>query len=180
MDKFPKHSRDRYITDQEYAAIYDEAPPALRAGMEIAYLCAARVSDVIEMTWEQVMDQGIYIQQGKMGVKQIKSWTGRLHEAIELARILQGKNNRVIKSVTGLPYSYNGFNDVWAKARRAAGEKLGYVLDRTFHDLKAKGISDYEGSSRDKQLFSGHKTESQILVYDRRVKVTPTLNKKRI
>ncbi|WP_230492926.1 tyrosine-type recombinase/integrase [Martelella alba] len=180
VDKFPKPQRDRYITDEEYAAIYDVAPTALRVAMEIAYLCAARVSDVIKMTWDQVMEQGIYIQQGKTGVKQIKSWTDRLREAIALAKTLHGKNNRVIKSVTGLPYSYNGFNDVWSKARRGAGEKLGYVLDCTFHDLKAKGISDYEGSSRDKQLFSGHKTESQILVYDRRVKVTPTLNKKRI
>ncbi|MDT1909138.1 integrase, partial [Acinetobacter baumannii] len=46
------------------------------------------------------------------------------------------------------------------------------------HDLKAKGISDYEGSGRDKQKFSGHKTESQVLVYDRKVKISPTLNKK--
>ncbi|MDS1352060.1 integrase, partial [Klebsiella pneumoniae] len=42
---------------------------------------------------------------------------------------------------------------------------------------KAKGISDYEGSSRDKQLFSGHKTESQVLIYDRKTKVSPTLDK---
>ncbi|MDI4774765.1 integrase, partial [Salmonella enterica subsp. enterica serovar Anatum] len=37
-------------------------------------------------------------------------------------------------------------------------------------------ISNYEGSSRDKQLFSGHKTENQVNTYDRKVKVTPTLN----
>ncbi|ECI3855319.1 integrase, partial [Salmonella enterica subsp. enterica] len=45
-----------------------------------------------------------------------------------------------------------------------------------FHDIKAKAISDYEGSSRDKQLFSGHRTESQVLTYNRKVKVTPTLD----
>ncbi|ENO4715773.1 integrase, partial [Escherichia coli] len=57
-----------------------------------------------------------------------------------------------------------------------AGQLSGITTDFTFHDLKAKGISDYEGSSRDKQLFSGHKTETQVLVYDRKVKVTPSLN----
>ncbi|EBU6851489.1 integrase, partial [Salmonella enterica subsp. enterica serovar Typhimurium] len=46
----------------------------------------------------------------------------------------------------------------------------------TFHDIKAKAISDYEGSSRDKQLFSGHRTESQVLTYDRKVKITPSLD----
>ncbi|MCD3105112.1 integrase, partial [Salmonella enterica subsp. enterica serovar Enteritidis] len=52
-------------------------------------------------------------------------------------------------------------------------------LDCTFHDLKAKGISDYEGTAKDKQKYSGHKTESQVLVYDRKVKMSPTLDRKR-
>ena len=61
--------------------------------------------------------------------------------------------------------------------QRLASEQLERPLDCTFHDLKAKGISDYEGSSKDKQIFSGHKTESQVLVYDRSIKITPTLKK---
>ncbi|EKI09354.1 putative integrase, partial [Escherichia coli EC96038] len=64
----------------------------------------------------------------------------------------------------------------WVEARNHAGKISGILTDFTFHDLKAKGISDYEGSSRDKQLFSGHKTEGQVLIYDRKVKVSPTLD----
>ncbi|EDW0959351.1 integrase, partial [Salmonella enterica subsp. enterica] len=45
------------------------------------------------------------------------------------------------------------------------------------HDIKAKAISDFEGSSRDKQIFSGHKTESQVLIYDRKVQISPTLDR---
>ncbi len=33
----------------------------------------------------------------------------------------------------------------------------------------------YEGSSRDKQLFSGHRTENQELAYLRKVTITPSL-----
>ncbi|BDI35536.1 hypothetical protein AW118_06010 [Escherichia coli] len=44
-----------------------------------------------------------------------------------------------------------------------------------FHDIKVKGIPDYEGSRRDKQIFSGHKTVNQVLIYDRK-KITPTLD----
>lgn len=62
------------------------------------------------------------------------------------------------------------FNNRWLKAVRAAQSELGRQLDYTFHDIKAKAISDFEGSSRDKQIFSGHKTESQVLIYDRKVK----------
>ncbi|MCD3127223.1 integrase, partial [Salmonella enterica subsp. enterica serovar Enteritidis] len=64
-------------------------------------------------------------------------------------------------------------------ARKAAGDDLGRPLDCTFHDLKAKGISDYEGTAKDKQKYSGHKTESQVLVYDRKVKMSQTLDRKR-
>ena len=76
----------------------------------------------------------------------------------------------------GGQYSYTGFNDIWRKARAAASEKLGYPITGTFHDLKAKGISDYDGSSKEKQLFSGHKTEAQVLTYNRKPAVSPTLD----
>lgn len=177
VDKYPKPQRDRYITDEEYLAIYDCATDPVKAAMEIAYLCAARVSDVLKMDWNQIMDKGIFIQQGKTGVKQIKAWTDRLHSAVNLCRI-SGEDGAVIKTMYGERYSYKGFNEAWRKARNAAAEKIGRPLDCTFHDLKAKGISDYEGSGRDKQKFSGHKTESQVLVYDRKVKISPTLNRK--
>ncbi|MGT6149631.1 tyrosine-type recombinase/integrase [Escherichia coli] len=177
VDKYPKPQRDRYITDEEYLAIYDCATDPVKAAMEIAYLCAARVSDVLKMDWNQIMDKGIFIQQGKTGVKQIKAWTDRLHSAVNLGR-KSGEDGAVIKTMYGERYSYKGFNEAWRKARNAAAEKIGRPLDCTFHDLKAKGISDYEGSGRDKQKFSGHKTESQVLVYDRKVKISPTLNRK--
>jgi hypothetical protein len=44
-------------------------------------------------------------------------------------------------------------------AKRTAEQKASVPFDRNFHDIRAKEISDYAGSSRDKQLFSGHKTE---------------------
>ncbi|KAE9687801.1 tyrosine-type recombinase/integrase [Escherichia coli] len=177
VDKFPKPQRDRYITDEEYLAIYEHASEPVKAAMEIAYLCAARVSDVLKMDWSQIMDKGIFIQQGKTGVKQIKAWTDRLRAAVDICRSW-GETGAVIKTMYGERYSYKGFNEAWRKARTTAANYLGRPLDCTFHDLKAKGISDYEGTGRDKQKFSGHKTESQVLVYDRKVKISPTLNRK--
>jgi len=86
------------------------------------------------------------------------------------------KSAYVISNQYGNRYMYKGFNEMWVEARNRAGKISGILTDFTFHDLKAKGISDYEGSSRDKQLFSGHKTEGQVLIYDRKVKVSPTLD----
>lgn len=67
------------------------------------------------------------------------------------------------------------FNNRWLKAVRAVQSEPGRQLNYTFHDIEAKAISDFEGSSRDKQIFSGHKTESQVLIYDRKVQISPTL-----
>jgi hypothetical protein len=38
----------------------------------------------------------------------------------------------------------------------------------TFHDIKAKGVSDFDG---DKKTASGHKSERMIEIYDRKRKV---------
>ncbi len=180
VSKFKSEARDRYITDKEYEAIYLVADNVVRVAMEIAYLCAARLSDVLGLKWKQVADEGIFIQQGKTGTKQIKLWTPRLRQAVELAHSFSTPNNPescVLLGNHGSGFTKRGFSNRWETARQKASLSLGYALDCTFHDLKAKGISDYEGSSRDKQLFSGHKTESQVLVYDRKIKRSPTLDR---
>lgn len=175
VSKFKSPPRERYVTDDEYQAVLLVATPSVFIAMEISYLCAARVSDVLALRWDQLSNEGIFIQQGKTGKKQIKAWNPRLLAAIEKARSLPD-SEYVVSTQYGNKYSYKGFNEIWGEARGRAETTLGRKLDFTFHDLKAKGISDYEGSSRDKQLFSGHKTEAQVLVYDRKVKVTPSLN----
>lgn len=175
VSKFSVKARDVYITDAEYLAIYQEATPALQCAMEIAYLCAARIGDVQDLEWRQETDLGLFVQQGKTGVKQIKEYTDRLRAVLDQARSLGGRRY-IIANKFGDKYSHKGLNTLWVNARREAGKKLGYELVCHFHDLKAKGISDYEGSSRDKQVFSGHKTEMQVITYDRKTKISPTLD----
>jgi hypothetical protein len=80
------------------------------------------LSDVLSLKWSQVSEEGIFIQQGKTGTTQIKVWTERLHNAIELAKTLDGRETVIC-------------------SRKKPDRKL----PCTFHDLKAKGISDYEG-----------------------------------
>ena len=58
---------------------------------------------------------------------------------------------------TGGPYTADGFKDNWQK-RNYEG------MDWTFHDLKAKGISDFEA---DKQSLSDHKSRLQMERYNR-------------
>lgn len=179
ISKFPANHRDIYIQDEEYYFIYELAIPSIKIAMEISYLCAVREGDIINMQWLQILEDGIYIQQGKTGTKQIKEWNNRLKSIIEYARKHfppKDQYSLIIKNNTGSQYNRKTFNTHWLNAKRKAEEVLNKKLNIHFHDIKAKGISDFEGSSRDKQLFSGHKTESQVLIYDRKIKLSPTLN----
>ncbi|HBB1303778.1 TPA: integrase, partial [Escherichia coli] len=88
VKQFKEKARERYITDEEYQAVYEVSPDVVRVAMEIAYLCVARQSDVLSLQKDQLFDSGIYIRQGKTGVKQIKAWSPRLQKAIALARSL--------------------------------------------------------------------------------------------
>ncbi|MGX5913908.1 tyrosine-type recombinase/integrase [Aliidiomarina sp. Khilg15.8] len=177
--QFKETQRDKYVTDAEYTAIYAEARDHVKIAMELSYLCCARQGDVLEMRKDQVLEEGIYIRQGKTGKAQIKAWSPRLVRAIELARQLPLNpgmaSQYVIHKASGSRYLGSGFRVGWDEARKKAREKTGLALDLTFHDLKAKGISDIEGSSRDKQQISGHKTERQVATYDRKVAVVPTV-----
>lgn len=40
----------------------------------------------------------------------------------------------------------------------------------------ACAMADFGGSSKEKQLFSGHMTENQVVTYDRRVKISPGMD----
>lgn len=180
VKQFKEVSRERYVTDEEYKAVYDVAPDVVRAAMEIAYLCLARQSDVLSLGEEQLRDAGIFIRQGKTGVKQIKAWTPRLRAAVSLARSLPLKPGIsslfLIHQPGGSKYTRDGFNSRWREAKITAQEKHPHLsIDFTFHDLKAKGVSDLEGSLEEKQAISGHKNSRQTAIYDRKVKVVPVV-----
>lgn len=118
-------------------------------------------------------------KQGKTGKKQIKKWTERLREAVDRAIKRFPANSptdTVLKNADGNQCAYKTFNEHFVEARTKAEIKSGRDLKCTFHDIKAKGISDFEGSSKEKQLFSGHKTEMQVITYDRKTKITPSLD----
>lgn len=124
--------------------------------------------------------------------RSVRFW--RAHELTLIWIIFHGKYKQALKTAqTECPklspdvlVLYNNdrgqfirktFNNRWLKAVRAVQSEPGRQLDYTFHDIEAKAISDFEGSSRDKQIFSGHKTESQVLIYDRKVQISPTLDR---
>jgi hypothetical protein len=64
----------------------------------------------------------------------------------------------------------------FSAAREAAKLKFPELLfDFTFHDLKAKGVSDLEGDLYEKRAITGHKNVEQTAAYDRKIVVVPVV-----
>lgn len=168
VTRYSEKARTRYVEDAEYRSVYDRAPPAIRIAMEIAYLCAARQSDVLSLKWDQIQERGVFIKQGKTGKEQLKLFSPRLSAAIDQARARRISSvSWVICNDSGQRYTRGGFNTNWAKVMATALASGDLAKSFTFHDLKAKGISDY--MQGDKQEFSGHATRSQMEKYNRKV-----------
>ncbi|RDL27397.1 phage integrase family protein [Serratia fonticola] len=178
--QYKEKARERYIIDAEYAAVFAVADDTVRAVMELTYLCCARQSDVLALTRDQLLEPVIFIRQRKTGAEQIKAWSDRLRAALELADAVPIANGiaslYVIHQQNGKRYTRDGFNSKWRNAKLAAkAVNPSLDIDFTFHDLKAKGISNLEGSLSEKQAISGHKNSSQTAIYDRKVKVAPVV-----
>lgn len=127
--KFAAKARTAYITDEQYAAIFAEAIPALQIAMEVSYLCVARQGDVLGMTWGDVMDSGIYIEQNKTGTKQIKEWSPRLRAAIQLARNTFGNSGKyVITNSNSEKVTGRTINKWWDKAKKSSRAESGSAV----------------------------------------------------
>lgn len=62
------------------------------------------------------------------------------------------------------------------KAKKMAKEKYQDMdFQFTFHDLKAKWISDLSDSLNEKQEISGHKNVNQTARYNRKISIVPVV-----
>lgn len=180
VKQFKEKARTRYVTDTEYNALLEVAPDVVKIGMELAYLCCARQGDVLDLKKAQLLEEGILIVQSKTSVPQIKAWTERLHSVISMSESLPLRPGIssifVIHQQSGSRFTRDAFNAHWMKAKKSACEKFPEMdFNFTFHDLKAKGISDLSGSLNEKQEIAGHKNASQTARYNRKISVVPVV-----
>lgn len=159
-----KGERDRYVTDAEFHAIRSAAPPSVRAAMDISYLTGLRVGDVLALTWRDVTEDGLVVRQQKNEVRGRYPLNADLRAALDRAK----KEGRKVGSIyviarrDGKPYSYYGFRSIYDRACERAK-----VTATTFHDLRAKAITDAKNAGREPKDFSLHKEKAQADAYVR-------------
>jgi integrase len=158
--------RGRYLTDTEFSAIYAEAPERLQVIMDILYLTAQRVGDVLRIRQSDIGEEGISFKQEKTDVKLTVRWTPEMRAAVARANSFGGNvvsmNLFRTRARGGKPPSYGVTKDQWNEAVVAAG-----ISDAHIHDVRAKSLTDAKRQGKDAQALAGHSNEAMTERYIR-------------
>lgn len=174
--KHTEKGRDRYVTDQEFEAVKNMASPLISALMEFAYLTALRKGDILAMRRDQITEEGIWVKQSKTGAKQLYVWSPGLRKVVDrvnqLHTIVRGLH--LFCNRRGQPYTDAGIKAMWNRVQVKWADAGGNRF--TFHDIRAKALTDAKGKGMDAQAMAGHATQAMTDHYikQREVKrVTP-------
>lgn len=164
---YPTRVRQRYVTDAEYLKVLRVArrskAPWMVAAMEVAYICRARRHEVVRLTRDDILPEGLFIRRGKGSLDEITTWTPRLKWAVSFCERFSGKiPQNLIHDADGKEISPERLSQAFVRI-------CGKALDDPFpfHDIKAKGVSDH------KRRHSGHKSARMRHVYDRKAEEIP-------
>lgn len=156
--------RDRYVTDAEYTIAYQLASrwPYLQPAMELAYLCRMRRAEIINATRTQILTDGFDTLRIKGSRSAITLWSDRLRSAVNWDDS-NVKSLYIVHDSKGQKISEAAFKSAWRRLKPLM-TKAG-IEAFNFHDLKAKGVSDFDG---DQLKASGHKDPKMLRTYDRK------------
>lgn len=165
----PTGKRDRYITHAEYAAIYSKATPTLRSIMDICYLTAQRIGDILAIKHSDLGEEGIAFKQQKTKHKMVVSWSDDLRLAVTTAKSLHQsvRGMNLLHTRQGTPFTYSTVRTLWDRAVKASG-----VEDAHIHDIRAKSATDAKKQGLDSKALLGHASESSHLRYLRSKEVS--------
>jgi site-specific recombinase XerC len=166
VPRIREHARTRYVTDEEYQTLLDLASrsgsPYLVPLVEIAYLCRARLAEVLDLERASLLEDGILLKRRKGSRDSLIEWTPRLRTAVEAAKALQDETVKSHYLFAGKDHGRlreSTVQTAWQRLmRKLTGERF------TLHDIKAKGITDTE---ENKLAASGHKDPKMLAIYDR-------------
>lgn len=186
-------ARTRYLTDSEVRRIKIgatrgrdgqpcESGPTMRALIEVLYLTAQPIGDVLAMDAEDVKGRILEFRRSKVagstGAAVRVRVSDRLRRALDAllairaaveADQLRRRRRAVISPALvvtqdGERARYDGIKTAWSRACSRAG-----VLDAHIHDLRAKALTDIERlrGMRAARVAGQHATESQTADYVR-------------
>lgn len=140
-------ARTRYVTDEEFAAFHATVPPMIGRMMDATRMTALREGDLLRLEKRHLAKDGILIQPSKTAHSTARvlliEWTPELTALIDAALSVPPQARAcVFCRRDGKRMTESGFQSIWqrlmARWVAAGGQRF------TFHDLRAKGLSDEE------------------------------------
>ena len=145
LEKPRSKPRDRYITDEEFLAVWALAIPSMQVAMDIALLTGLRQGDVLCLKRDSLTNEGILINTSKTGAGLLILYSPALQAVLDRAKKLKpqvGPGQFLIRSRSGKRYTSSGFKANWQRLMKKAMD-LG-IEHFTFNDIRAKNASDSE------------------------------------
>lgn len=154
--------RDRYVEDEEFAAVWAKAHYTLQDAMDLALLTGQRPADVLKLTRADIRDDALHVRQNKTGKKLAIEITGELAKVVERITSRPGKVKGawLIQDEAGQPLTYWMLRNRFDEARKAAGATF------QFRDIRAKAATD-TGDLGHAQKLLGHSNRDMTEHYTR-------------
>lgn len=169
----PEKPRERYVTDEEYQAVWDKADAILQDAMDLALLTGQRKGDVLNMRITDIADGYLFVRQGKTNKPMRIKIEGELAEVIERikSRSRKAYGNWLIQTDTGQRVTHEMLRGRSDKARKEVG------ADWTFQDIRAKSASDSDGLTEAQERLGHEDSRTTRRHYRRGEKVSPLKRK---
>lgn len=162
--------RTRYVTDAEFWAVHDLAPPIVQAAMMLATITGLRLGDILSLRRQDLTDDGLIVHTSKTGKVLHFERTQELEDAMQFAMSIprRAASVYILANLDGQKYTVSGFESLWQRVMRRYEDQGGTRFQ--FRDLRAKAGSDHPDGK-----ILGHTNESTLRrVYRRRPElVTP-------
>lgn len=163
IKRHSEKKRGRYISDEEYRAIYAHAPERLQIIMDLLYLTGQRVNDVLTLRREDVVEHGIAFQPAKTQTSTGARLTVKTSQAMSEALSRCTGRIYLIEGRWGSKVDYRSVVDQWRLACERAG-----VEDVQLRDLRAKSLTDAKRQGLDPTALASHHSPAMTARYIRR------------
>lgn len=169
VKRITEKRRNRYITDEEFKAVYTLAPKHLKNLLHFAYLTGVRQGDILKIKLVDIEEEGVLIHISKTKNKILIEWTEQLKKVVDEAKTIAIEYNSeyLFPNLSGNAYTSCGFRAVWRKIVVKALEEKSITQAFRFHDIRRKTATDIEktaGRENARQLL-GHSDQKTTGIY---------------
>jgi integrase len=143
---YEEAGRDVYVEDEIYKLVWKCAGPQLQDAMDLTYLVGQRKADALKVSYTDLKDGAVWVQQNKTGAKLRIAIEGELEQLIN--RILARNKAEKVTSLKLIPMTEGEFRYAFDQARDKAvalqPDREKEIREFQFRDLRAKAGTDKE------------------------------------